>query len=80
MYIFSAVWFPGLKLKSGPSAGTLVPLASIVVTDQSAVEKKVVLWRRAGFWALTVSPGDILLITGDESFLSVLHQNKTKKL
>ncbi|XP_044229606.1 shieldin complex subunit 2 isoform X2 [Thunnus albacares] len=52
-----------VKVKSGPSAGTFVPLASIVVTDQSAVEMKVVLWRRAAFWAVTVSPGDVLLIT-----------------
>lgn len=55
------VWF---KVRSGPSAGTSVPLASIVVTDQSGVEMKVVLWRRAAFWASTVSPGDVLLITG----------------
>ncbi|KAM4591730.1 shieldin complex subunit 2 isoform 2-T2 [Odontesthes bonariensis] len=53
-----------VKVKSGPSAGTSVPLASIVVLDQSNGEMKVVLWRRAAFWALTVSPGDILLITG----------------
>ncbi|XP_044069855.1 shieldin complex subunit 2 [Siniperca chuatsi] len=53
-----------VKVKSGPTAGTFVPLASIVVTDQSGVEMKVVLWRRAAFWALTVSPGDVLLITG----------------
>ncbi|XP_022604355.1 protein FAM35A [Seriola dumerili] len=53
-----------VQVKSGPSAGTSVPLASIVVTDQSDVEMKVVLWRRAAFWVLTVSPGDVLLITG----------------
>ncbi|KAM7386003.1 hypothetical protein PAMP_002030 [Pampus punctatissimus] len=53
-----------VKVKSGLSAGTFVPLASIVVTDQSAIEMKVLLWRRAAFWALTTSPGDILLITG----------------
>ncbi|XP_068590523.1 shieldin complex subunit 2 [Cebidichthys violaceus] len=53
-----------VKVKSGPAAGTSVPLASIVVTDQSGVEMKVVLWRRAAFWASTVSPGDVLLITG----------------
>ncbi|KAM9345057.1 shieldin complex subunit 2 isoform 1-T2 [Symphorus nematophorus] len=53
-----------VKVKSGPAAGTLIPLASIVVTDQSGVEMKVVLWRRAAFWALTVGPGDVLLITG----------------
>ncbi|CAK6979800.1 shieldin complex subunit 2%2C partial [Scomber scombrus] len=44
-------------------AGSLVPLASIVVTDQSAADRKLLLWRRAAFWVLTVSPGDILLIT-----------------
>nr|XP_020482213.2 shieldin complex subunit 2 [Labrus bergylta] len=53
-----------VKVKSGAAAGSFVPLASIVVTDQSGVEMKVVLWRRAAFWVLTVSPGDILLITG----------------
>ncbi|XP_062256320.1 shieldin complex subunit 2 isoform X3 [Platichthys flesus] len=53
-----------VKVKAGPAAGSFVPLASIVVTDQSGIEMKVVLWRRAAFWALTVSPGDVLLITG----------------
>ncbi|XP_041645000.1 shieldin complex subunit 2 isoform X2 [Cheilinus undulatus] len=53
-----------VKVKAGPSAGSLIPLASILVTDQSGAEMKVVLWRRAAFWVLTVSPGDILLITG----------------
>ncbi|XP_034040883.1 shieldin complex subunit 2 [Thalassophryne amazonica] len=52
-----------VRVKSGPCARSLVPLASIVVTDQSGVEMKVVLWRRAAFWVLTVGPGDILLIT-----------------
>lgn len=51
-------------MRSGPSAGTFVPLASIVVTDHSGLEMKVVLWRRAAFWALTLSPGDILLVSG----------------
>ncbi|XP_007258822.3 shieldin complex subunit 2 isoform X1 [Astyanax mexicanus] len=53
-----------IKVKSGASAGASVPLASMIVTDQSGVEVKAVLWRTAAFWALTVSPGDILLITG----------------
>ena len=48
-------------------SGSCVPLASIVVTDQSGVEMKVVLWRRAAFWALTVTPGEILLITGKQT-------------
>uniref|UniRef100_A0A8C6TCT5 Shieldin complex subunit 2 C-terminal domain-containing protein n=1 Tax=Neogobius melanostomus TaxID=47308 RepID=A0A8C6TCT5_9GOBI len=48
-----------IRMKSG----TRIPLASIIVTDQSRVEMKVALWRRAAFWVLTVSPGDVLLIT-----------------
>lgn len=53
-----------LQVKSGAAAGTFVPLASVVVTDQSGVEMKVLLWRRAALWVLTVYPGDILLISG----------------
>ncbi|XP_035982086.1 shieldin complex subunit 2 isoform X4 [Fundulus heteroclitus] len=53
-----------VQVKSGPSAGAAVPLASVVVTDQSGAEMKVVLWRRAAFWVLTVNPGDVLLISG----------------
>lgn len=53
-----------VKVKSGAWAGSTVPLATIVVTDQSGVEMKVVFWRSAAFWALTVYPGDLLLITG----------------
>lgn len=52
-----------VKVKTGVSAGTSVPLATLIVTDQSDMEMKVVLWRTAAFWALTVYPGDILLIT-----------------
>ncbi|CAL8390874.1 unnamed protein product [Arctogadus glacialis] len=55
-----------ITMRSGVWAGSSVPLATIVVTDQSGVEVKVLLWRRAAFWALTVFPGDILLITGLE--------------
>lgn len=54
-----------IRVKSGASAGSSVPLATMIVTDQSGVEMKVVLWRAAAFWALTVHPGDILLITGE---------------
>ncbi|CAB1312552.1 unnamed protein product [Coregonus sp. 'balchen'] len=36
----------------------VIHMASVVVTEQSGVEIKVVLWRRAAFWALTVYPGD----------------------
>ncbi|XP_026856230.2 shieldin complex subunit 2 isoform X2 [Electrophorus electricus] len=53
-----------ITAKSGASAGSTVPLATVIVTDQSGVEMKVVLWRAAAFWALTVFPGDILLIRG----------------
>ncbi|XP_032441177.1 shieldin complex subunit 2-like [Xiphophorus hellerii] len=53
-----------VQVRSGPSAGSRIPLASMVVTDQSGAEMKVVLWRRAAFWVLTVSPGEVLLITG----------------
>ncbi|KAB5581513.1 hypothetical protein PHYPO_G00176580 [Pangasianodon hypophthalmus] len=53
-----------ISVKSGASTGSSVPLATVIVTDQSGVEMKVVLWRAAAFWALTVYPGDILLITG----------------
>ncbi|KAI7805184.1 putative protein FAM35A [Triplophysa rosa] len=52
-----------VKVKTGASAGSSIPLATIIVTDQSDVEMKVVLWRTAAFWTLTVNPGDILLIT-----------------
>ncbi|XP_076830158.1 shieldin complex subunit 2 [Brachyhypopomus gauderio] len=53
-----------IKVKSGTSAGSTIPLATVIVTDQSGMEMKVVLWREMAFWALTVYPGDILLITG----------------
>uniref|UniRef100_M3XLG8 Shieldin complex subunit 2 n=1 Tax=Latimeria chalumnae TaxID=7897 RepID=M3XLG8_LATCH len=52
-----------IQIKSGPMAGAKVPLATIVVIDQSGIEMKVVLWRAAAFWSLTVFPGDIVLIT-----------------
>ncbi|XP_046929028.1 shieldin complex subunit 2 isoform X3 [Lynx rufus] len=52
-----------INIKSGPNSGSQVPLATIVVTDQSEIKKKVVLWRTAAFWALTVFLGDIILLT-----------------
>ncbi|XP_026918286.2 shieldin complex subunit 2 isoform X4 [Acinonyx jubatus] len=52
-----------INIKSGPNSGSQVPLAMIVVTDQSEIKKKVVLWRTAAFWALTVFLGDIILLT-----------------
>nr|XP_044993660.1 shieldin complex subunit 2 isoform X2 [Jaculus jaculus] len=52
-----------INIKSGPSSGSKVPLATITVIDQSEMKKKVVLWRTAAFWALTLFPGDIILLT-----------------
>ncbi|XP_072612530.1 shieldin complex subunit 2 isoform X3 [Vulpes vulpes] len=52
-----------INIKSGPNSGCKVPLATIAVTDQSGIKKKVSLWRTAAFWALTVFPGDIILLT-----------------
>ncbi|CAH7355690.1 shieldin complex subunit 2 isoform X2 [Phodopus roborovskii] len=52
-----------ISVKSGPNSGSKVPLATIVVIDQSEMKKRVVLWRTAAFWALTVFPGDIILLT-----------------
>lgn len=62
-----------IRVRSGASAGSCIPLASVVVTDQSEVEMKVVLWRRAAFWALTVYSGDVLLITGRYKLPSYLY-------
>lgn len=53
-----------INIKSGPNSGSKVPLATIVVIDQSEIKKKVFLWRTAAFWALTVFLGDIILLTG----------------
>uniref|UniRef100_A0A8C0S8K1 Shieldin complex subunit 2 n=1 Tax=Canis lupus familiaris TaxID=9615 RepID=A0A8C0S8K1_CANLF len=52
-----------INIKSGSNSGCKVPLATIAVTDQSGIKKKVSLWRTAAFWALTVFPGDIILLT-----------------
>ncbi|KFQ09479.1 Protein FAM35A, partial [Leptosomus discolor] len=52
-----------IQLKTRPKSSPKVPVATIVVTDQSEVERKVVLWRGAAFWSLTVFPGDIVLLT-----------------
>lgn len=53
-----------ITIKSGPNSGSQVPLATIMVIDQSEIKKKVFLWRTAAFWALTVFLGDIILLTG----------------
>ncbi|XP_074856199.1 shieldin complex subunit 2 [Carettochelys insculpta] len=52
-----------IQIKSRPKSSSKVPIATITVIDQSEIEKKVVLWRAAAFWSLTVFPGDIVLLT-----------------
>uniref|UniRef100_A0A4X2LBH6 Shieldin complex subunit 2 n=1 Tax=Vombatus ursinus TaxID=29139 RepID=A0A4X2LBH6_VOMUR len=52
-----------VHVKTGPNSGCQVPLATITVTDQSEIKKKVVLWRDTAFGVLTVFPGDIILLT-----------------
>ncbi|XP_069876875.1 shieldin complex subunit 2 isoform X1 [Dipodomys merriami] len=52
-----------INIKSGPNSGSKVPLSTIEVIDQSEIKKRVVLWRTAAFWALTVFLGDIILLT-----------------
>ncbi|NXV74615.1 SHLD2 protein, partial [Atlantisia rogersi] len=52
-----------IQVKTRPKSSCRVPVATIVVIDQSGIERKVVLWRGAAFWSLTVFPGDIVLLT-----------------
>ncbi|NXF06651.1 SHLD2 protein, partial [Smithornis capensis] len=52
-----------IQIKTRPKSPCKVPVATIVVTDQSEVDRKVVLWRGAAFWSLTVFPGDVVLLT-----------------
>ncbi|NXC22489.1 SHLD2 protein, partial [Corythaeola cristata] len=52
-----------IQMKTRPKSSCRVPVATIVVIDQSEIERKVVLWRGAAFWSLTVFPGDIVLLT-----------------
>ncbi|PKU30429.1 protein fam35a [Limosa lapponica baueri] len=52
-----------IQVKTRPKSSCKVPVATIVVMDQSEIERKVVLWRGAAFWSLTVFPGDIVLLT-----------------
>ncbi|NWR55010.1 SHLD2 protein, partial [Bucorvus abyssinicus] len=52
-----------IQVKTRPKFSSKVPVATIVVTDQSGIERKVVLWRGAAFWSLTVFPGDVVLLT-----------------
>ncbi|XP_056351241.1 shieldin complex subunit 2 isoform X1 [Oenanthe melanoleuca] len=52
-----------IQSKTKPKSLGKIPVATIVVIDQSEIERKVVLWRGAAFWSLTVFPGDIVLLT-----------------
>ncbi|XP_032551437.1 shieldin complex subunit 2 isoform X2 [Chiroxiphia lanceolata] len=52
-----------IQIKTRPKSPCKVPVATIVVIDQSETERKVVLWRGAAFWSLTVFPGDVVLLT-----------------
>ncbi|XP_053805038.1 shieldin complex subunit 2 [Vidua chalybeata] len=52
-----------IQKKNKPKSSCKVPVATIVVIDQSEIERKVVLWHGAAFWSLTVFPGDIVLLT-----------------
>ncbi|XP_077438442.1 shieldin complex subunit 2 isoform X2 [Vanacampus margaritifer] len=56
-----------IKVKRG--AGSLVPLASVVVTDQSGVDTTVLLWRRAALWAAAIAAGDLVFITAESGHL-----------
>lgn len=58
-----------IQMKTKPKSSCKIPVATIVVIDQSETERKVVLWRGAAFWSLTVFPGDIVLLTGESSFV-----------
>ncbi|NXY89480.1 SHLD2 protein, partial [Alcedo cyanopectus] len=52
-----------IQVKTRPKSSCRVPVATIVVLDQSGAERKVVLWHGAAFWSLTVFPGDVVLLT-----------------
>ncbi|NXW54960.1 SHLD2 protein, partial [Eurystomus gularis] len=52
-----------IQVKNRPKSACKVPVATIVVIDQSEIERKVVLWHGAAFWSLTVFPGDVVLLT-----------------
>ncbi|XP_067876875.1 shieldin complex subunit 2 isoform X2 [Heterodontus francisci] len=60
-----------IQIKSGTFTGCRVPIATILVTDQSGVTMKIVLWRAAAFWTLAVFPGDVLLVTGSQTVNAV---------
>ncbi|KFZ59271.1 Protein FAM35A, partial [Podiceps cristatus] len=52
-----------IQVKNRPKSSCKVPVATIVVIDQSEIERKVVLWHGAAFWSLTVFPGDVVQLT-----------------
>ncbi|XP_066476009.1 shieldin complex subunit 2 isoform X2 [Tiliqua scincoides] len=52
-----------IHIKPGTKMSSKVPLATVVVFDQSEIRQKIMLWRSTAFWSLTVFPGDIVLIT-----------------
>ncbi|XP_028585086.2 shieldin complex subunit 2 [Podarcis muralis] len=52
-----------IQTKPGPKLSSRVPLATVIVFDQSEVQRKIALWRAAAFWSLTMFPGDIVLFT-----------------
>ncbi|XP_077586254.1 shieldin complex subunit 2 [Stigmatopora nigra] len=53
-----------IQVRRGPRAGSRVPLASLLVTDQSGVDATVLLWRRSAYRAVSVGAGDVLFLTG----------------
>ncbi|XP_072347924.1 shieldin complex subunit 2 isoform X2 [Scyliorhinus torazame] len=65
--ILSRCLLKEIQIKSGSFAGCRVPIATILVTDQSGVTMKIALWRASAFWALSVFPGDILVVTGSQT-------------
>ncbi|XP_075921676.1 shieldin complex subunit 2 [Petromyzon marinus] len=52
-----------VRVKRGASAGRSVPVAGVVATDQSLASARVVMWRLAAFWALLLTPGDVVMLT-----------------
>lgn len=52
-----------IQIKARTKMSSKVPLATIVVFDQSEMQEKIMLWRSTAFWSLTVFPGDVTLIT-----------------
>ncbi|KAM9324492.1 shieldin complex subunit 2 [Gastrophryne carolinensis] len=52
-----------ILVKSRTESGLAIPLATVVVSDQSEISCKVRLWRTAAFWSLALYPGDIIAVT-----------------